>query len=380
MQSMALMRERGGQDQQAAPTGVSLSVQGLEVALGGKQILCSVDLDASPGEMVALLGPSGCGKSTLLRSVAGFVRPSRGSIRLGDKEMIDVPVHKRRIGLMFQSYALFANLTVLDNVAYGLREGGMSRSAARAAAEYYVEMVHMGEKAASKPKALSGGQQQRVALARALAIKPRLLLLDEPLSHLDANLRKSVGEELRRVQRQSGTTAVIVTHDREEAFGLADRVAVLREGVISQIGTPQDVYSRPADLFVAGFSGEANLLQAEVVGRGVGGHTEVRIGAAACTAAGCTLPVGSVANVMIRPEDLLLAQEQKVSLDNRVTCLVEDIFYYGGSSVVMLRWGGVSLRARVQGSDLCGRLHVGREYDFGWHAASAVVVPSGAER
>ncbi len=236
-----------------------LHVDHVSTSLGGRPVLCDVEFRVADGEFAALLGPSGSGKTTILRTIAGFLDPDEGRVTVDGVDLAGRPVHRRNMGIVFQSYALFPHLSVRGNVAFGLKMRGAKRADADAAVREVLELVDITELAARKPDELSGGQQQRVALARALVIRPTLLLLDEPLSALDRKIRLELQGELRRVQRQTGITTIIVTHDQEEALSLADRLLVLDEGRIRQTGTPQDVYLHPEDGFVAGFLGASNL-------------------------------------------------------------------------------------------------------------------------
>jgi ABC-type Fe3+/spermidine/putrescine transport system ATPase subunit len=223
-----------------------------------------LDLEARRGELLTLLGPSGCGKTTSLRLVAGFLHPEAGRIFIAGKSVEGQPPHRRRIGIVFQDYALFPNLNVLDNVCFGPAVQGWNRARARARGRELLAMVHLPGYERRRVHTLSGGERQRVALARALAPRPRLLLLDEPLSALDARLRRSLRQEIQAVQRELQMTTVYVTHDQEEALAISDRIAVMRAGRVEQIGSPEEVYRRPASLFVAGFIGQANLIPGTV--------------------------------------------------------------------------------------------------------------------
>lgn len=223
-----------------------------------------VDLTIEPGEIFFLLGPSGCGKTTLLRTIAGFHQPDSGKIFIGDTDVTDLPPYKRDTGMVFQSYALWPHMTTAENVAFGLHVRHRPKSEIDRRVGAALAAVHMTDRAKYKPNQLSGGQQQRVALARALVIEPKCLLLDEPLSNLDAKLRIEMRTEIRRICKEAGLTAIYVTHDQKEALSIADRLAVLRDGVVEQVGAPIDVYRRPRNPFVAGFIGEANFIPGRV--------------------------------------------------------------------------------------------------------------------
>lgn len=240
-----------------------LEIRGLQLAYGKSQALAVADLDLSvaQGELVSLLGPSGCGKTTTMRAVAGLITPRAGTIVLGGQDITHLPAHQRDLGMVFQSYALFPHLSAFENVAFGLRLRKVGESDLRQRVEQALEAVGLQGFAQRLPANLSGGQQQRVALARAMVLRPRLLLLDEPLSNLDAKLRVDMRAELRRLQRQSGITMLYVTHDQDEALSLSDRIVIMRLGRIEQQGTPEQIYHRPATAFVARFMGYDNLLQ-----------------------------------------------------------------------------------------------------------------------
>jgi ABC-type Fe3+/spermidine/putrescine transport system ATPase subunit len=245
----------------------ALAVRGLRKTFGAVVAVDGVSLDAAPGEFLSLLGPSGCGKSTVLRMVAGLVEPDAGQVVLAGEDITRVAVHRRHLGLVFQSYALFPHMTVFDNVAFGLRRRKVAEGELRPRVERMLDLVRLGPLGARHPRELSGGQQQRVALARALATEPRVLLLDEPLSNLDALLREEMRVELKRLQERLGTAMIFVTHDQAEAMILSHRVAVMDAGRVVQVGTPEEVYRRPATPFVARFLGRANFLPGVVVRR-----------------------------------------------------------------------------------------------------------------
>ncbi|MEZ2133014.1 MULTISPECIES: ABC transporter ATP-binding protein [unclassified Sinorhizobium] len=240
-----------------------LSLDKLTLAYGDTVAVKDLDLAIGRGELIALLGPSGCGKTTTMRSIAGLMRPASGRIRLDGADITRVPANRRAVGLVFQSYALFPHLTVFENVAFGLRLKGIGGSDLETRVGSGLKSVGLSAFAARKPGELSGGQQQRVALARSMVMEPKVLLLDEPLSNLDARLRLEMRTELQRVQKESGVTMIFVTHDQVEALALADRIVVMLNGRIEQIGTPEDIYNRPVSAFVADFVGFENVFALE---------------------------------------------------------------------------------------------------------------------
>jgi iron(III) transport system ATP-binding protein len=252
----------------APGTGVGISIEGVELAYGDNVVLREVSLAIAPGEFFALLGPSGSGKSTLLRLLAGFSRADRGRVLIGGADVAALPPWSRDVGMVFQNYALWPHMSVAENVAFGLEERRWPRERIRARVDEMLDLVELAGLGARRPGQLSGGQQQRVALARTLAIAPSVLLLDEPLSNLDAKLRASTGLELKRLQRRLGITTVFVTHDQQEAMTIADRLAVLDRGSIRQVGTPRELYDAPANRFVAQFVGSINLFAARIEAAG----------------------------------------------------------------------------------------------------------------
>lgn len=292
-----------------------LSLRGVSKSYGQTVALSDVDLELPGGKLICFLGPSGCGKTTLLRIIAGLESVSAGSVRLGDLELTDVPTHKRNVGMVFQSFALFPHLSVAENVAYGLRIRGVGKQERRRRADELLALVQMEGLGSRGVAQLSGGQRQRVAMARALALNPDLFLLDEPLSALDAKLREAMQVELRRLQRQVGITTIIVTHDQEEAMTMADLVVVMGNNRVQQVGSPLEVYRRPTNRFVADFIGSNNFLPASVVD------------ANTVTVLGKTLnmrvPAGTVGEVTlsVRPEGVLLHTTEPAApaFEGRVT-------------------------------------------------------------
>ncbi len=244
-----------------------VDILGVRKSYGSHVALENLDLQIAPGEFLALLGPSGCGKTTLLRCIAGLVKPDAGDIRVDGQSLVSLPPYKRKLGMVFQSYALFPHMTVEQNIAFGLRERGTPAGKARV--QSALELVRMQGYGSHMPRQISGGQQQRIALARALITSPRILLLDEPLAALDAKLRKSMQVELRQLQRRLRITTIFVTHDQREALTMSDRVAVMHQGRIEQCTTPEEIYARPSTAAVANFIGQTSQIPATVMADGV---------------------------------------------------------------------------------------------------------------
>ncbi len=313
----------------------------LSKRFGGFAAVSGIDLDIPPGEFFSLLGPSGCGKTTTLRMIAGFERPSAGRVLLDGQDVSDTPPNRRNVNTVFQSYALFSHLTVAENVAFGLRFAKASREEARSKIGQALSLVQMQEFRDRKPHQLSGGQQQRVALARALILNPSVLLLDEPLGALDAKLRKALQVELKALQEQVGITFVYVTHDQEEALTMADRLAVMNEGRIEQVGSPREVYEEPVSAYVADFLGVSNMLDAQAIGTDSDGRCRVRVGDSELLASqGHTSTRGSV-KVVVRPERVRIEATRETG-ENRLPGRIERIVYAGAISqlVITLDRGG----------------------------------------
>ena len=283
-------------------TAATVEFRGIRREFGPTVALDGLDLTVQPGELVALLGPSGCGKTTALRMLAGFEHPDSGEVLVDGEDVTRVPAHRRDAGMVFQSYSLFPHLDALDNVAFGLRMRKVRTAERRSRAAELLDLVGLGEKGRQFPHQLSGGQQQRVALARALALRPRVLLLDEPLSALDAKVRLTLREEIRRLQQELGITTLFVTHDQEEALSMADRVAVMHAGKLEQCATPSELYGRPATAFVAEFVGTMS----RIPGRLADGTVDVL---------GQRLPVdgpvpsATEIDVLVRPEAVMVRAE-----------------------------------------------------------------------
>jgi putrescine transport system ATP-binding protein len=343
-----------------------LRAEGITRRFGATLALDGLDLGIGQGEFFALLGGSGSGKSTLLRIIAGFEAPDAGRLLLDGRDIAAVPPWARPFNMMFQSYALFPHMSVADNVAYGLRRARVPRAEAARRVEGTLAMVGLEGFGARRPHQLSGGQRQRVALARSLVMRPRLLLLDEPLGALDAGLRERTGFELRALQRETGAAFVMVTHDQEEALALADRIALLDGGRVAQLGAPRAIYERPASRFVARFLGAANVLE----GRAAAGRFESA--EAAATFAG-TIPDGTVA-VALRPERIAIAPA--AGGPNTARGVVEDVAFRGDDSLLLVRLpGGAVLRVAHAEEDGPPPPR-GAAVAVSWSAGDVVALPS----
>ena len=296
----------------------------------------NIDLQIASGEFFSLLGPSGCGKTTTLRLIAGFEQPTAGRILLDDVDVSAVPPHRRNVNTVFQSYALFPFLTVFDNVAFGLRNQHLPKAELNNRVCTALDLVKLRQFERRRPGQLSGGQQQRVALARALVLQPAVLLLDEPLGALDAKLRRSLKVELKALQEQVGITFLYVTHDQEEALTMSDRLAVMRDGKIVQLGTPSEVYEEPADTYVADFLGASNLMPVDVVSRGPGSRCEVKLGDRTLVAEHGGLDAPDHSHAVIRPERIKIEDFGSPG-PNRVPAMVERLVYLGSATQVFLR-------------------------------------------
>jgi iron(III) transport system ATP-binding protein len=324
---------------------ISIRIQQLTKRFGATVALDGVDLEIAPGELFFLLGPSGCGKTTLLRSLAGFYIPEGGTISFGDQDVTRLEPHKRNTGMMFQSYALWPHMTVAENVAFGLEERKVPRDEIKRRVGEALESVRMNSYATRKPNQLSGGQQQRVALARALVIRPRCLLLDEPLSNLDAKLRLEMRTEIRRVCKEFKLTTVYVTHDQKEALSIADRMAILDGGHILQVGTPRDVYRRPVTKTVAHFIGETDFIEGRVLRlEGERVVVETAIGQFHGVAGDGTqkLLVGDVVTLSIRPECWTLGHER--AANNVVSGRIGEAIYLGEVAQYAFKTSGPALK------------------------------------
>ncbi len=338
-----------------------LEVRGVAKRFGQREVLKNVSLNIASGEFLTLLGESGSGKTTLLRLIAGFEPPTAGEIWMSGERLDTLPPYKRRVNTVFQNYALFPHLNVRDNVAYGLRVQGAPKNEIPGRVDEALNMVKMAEFAAARPYRLSGGQQQRVALARALVNRPQLLLLDEPLSALDANLRKQMQSELKILQREIGITFLFVTHDQEEAMALSDRIALLRDGALEQVASPREIYAHPASAYTAQFVGQTNLLRGEI-----------RRSIATCGVLRWPLEEADAPAIFsLRPETIRLSSDGKRQTNEvKFRAKILQQIYGGASELLEVDCGaGQVLRVRLPA---CGPLT--GEHDFVFLIADAIRV------
>lgn len=339
------------------------------------------DFSIARGEFFAMLGPSGCGKTTTLKMIAGFEQPTDGRVLLEGVDVSRTPPHKRNVNTVFQQYALFPHMTVAENVAFGPRSKKVPKSEYAKRVTTMLDVVRLGEFAGRKPTQLSGGQQQRVALARALVNYPSALLLDEPLAALDLKLREAMQFELKRIQREIGITFVFVTHDQGEALTMSDRIAVMSQGVVEQIGTPEDIYHRPASLFVAGFIGSANLLPGTVRSRdGDGSIVELAAGPSIRASGGSVVGDGERVSVMLRPERIHVATE--TDPDGRsLSGSVADLVFQGASARLVVRLDdGTEIVTHVGTDHDLPFLRPGDSVHVRWSPGSAYLIPGWPDR
>ncbi|HMM62629.1 MAG TPA: ABC transporter ATP-binding protein [Mesorhizobium sp.] len=348
-----------------------VQVRNVTRSFGATKALDDISIDFPDGGFYALLGPSGSGKTTLLRQIAGFDFPDAGRIVIGGEGVERVPVEKRRIGMVFQNYALFPNMSVADNVAFGLSVRGEARAAIAAQVQQALDLVQLGKLGSRRPHQLSGGQRQRVALARAIVTRPRVLLLDEPLSALDKALRVDMQVELKRIQREVGITTVFVTHDQEEALTMADRIGILRDGRLVQEGPPEEIYDRPRSEFAATFLGDANILRGEATGTGL----RLADGTTIIAAAGPQVPAGGSASCAVRPEriQIVAAGAAPDLAGNTLRGRVSKRIFAGNSSTYFVERAGQTIKVLVR-NDGSGRLAEGQDVVLRWSPQSTVPV------
>jgi spermidine/putrescine transport system ATP-binding protein len=346
-------------------SGWAVELAGVTKRFGAFTAVDDLTLEIGRGEFFSLLGPSGCGKTTTLRLIAGFEQPTQGAIRLDGEDVAAVPPYRRHVNTVFQSYALFEHLDVRENIAFGLRRRKVAKPEIERRVGEALELVALGERASARPSELSGGQRQRVALARALVNRPSVLLLDEPLGALDLKLRKQMQVELKRIQREVGITFVYVTHDQEEALAMSDRIAVMSDGVIRQLGEPEDIYEHPSAAFVAGFIGISNLLPATVENGGVRLSTGLLVPATLPDG----LPEGAAVQLSVRPEKLLVDELEPGMAEVQGT--IAERVYMGTATqlIVELAPGSrlVALEQNTARARSDDRWELGDRVRVGWH-------------
>ncbi|MFO1056947.1 MAG: ABC transporter ATP-binding protein [Dongiaceae bacterium] len=360
-----------------------LVLSNVRKSYGSNEILKGVDLDIADGEFLVIVGPSGSGKTTVLRLIGGFAEPTGGEILFEGRSIVGTPVFRRPFNTVFQDYALFPHLTVHDNVAYGLKVRHTPRATIDAEVARTLELVDLKQLGRRYPHQLSGGQQQRVALARAIICKPRIILLDEPLGALDAELRRRMQQFLKALQRTIRTTFLFITHDQEEAITMADRICVMREGSIIQVGTPHEVYYQPVDGYVARFFGDNNLIEGRL-GAGDGSHrvVETALGTFRCAAAGLAGPAagaaGSAIAMVVRPE-AIRPLSGDARLDNSLEVRVESISFAGPSSEIRIRPVGEPdrvLNMRIPSSAGALPFRPGEVVRVGWSTVDCRSIPA----
>lgn len=361
-----------------AASGVAVEIDSVGKRYQGVEAVRAISLSIAPGEFVSLLGPSGCGKTTTLRMIAGLEVPDSGTIRIGGTVVNSTPPWSRGIGMVFQSYALFPHMTVFENIAFGLKMRGEPASSIRTAVNDAMELVHLGELPDRLPSQLSGGQRQRVALARALVIKPRVLLLDEPLGALDRKLREQMQVELKLIQRQAGVTTVLVTHDQEEALTLSDRIVVMSSGQIVQIGSPSDIYSRPVNQFVADFVGVSNLMRARTAFVD-GSRIEVSFPngrSFIAEAVGRIAPPCDV-DVFVRPERIKLVKSSDSALA-KLSGTVEHIVYAGAATYAHVSAGldKPVIACLSQQAQDAEAVQIGDRVSLDWTGTDSLLMPA----
>jgi spermidine/putrescine ABC transporter ATP-binding subunit len=358
----------------SSKTETALSLDRVCKRFGDTDIVKSVSMRIPSGQILSLLGPSGCGKTTILRMIAGFLRPTSGTIRIDGEAANDIPSHKRRLGMVFQNYSLFPHMTVAANVAFGLKMQGVAAGASRALVEHALAMVRMNGMDRRYPGELSGGQQQRIALARAVVTRPRLLLLDEPFGALDRKLREELQMEVKQLQRELGITFVFVTHDQEEALTISDCIAVMRDGEIHQFGSPAEIFDRPANLFVAEFFGALNTLPVTVAVRD-GTQTIVSWRGKQFATPATDLAVGMEAIFAVRTVDVRPSAATSSQEAASIAGVVQDIIYKGSALLCRVRLDDGTLFVATAERSGFGSIESGRSVNLSWQSGKAFVFP-----
>lgn len=368
-----------------------VELHGIRKTFGSNIVVDNFDLQIEQGECISFLGPSGCGKTTTLNMIAGFLDPDQGELIVKGKRMNGVPANKRDLGMVFQTYSLFPHMTVADNVAYGLKLRKVPKAEIASRVARVLELVKLPHVADRYPKQLSGGQRQRIAIARALVTEPSLLLLDEPLSNLDAKLREELRDELKRLHQETGVTTIFVTHDQEEALYLSDRIVVLDHGKVEQIGTPWEIYNEPASEFVHTFIGKSNRMTGKVTGfsdnklvleaGASGGTFELK-----ANPRGRSFTAGNAVSIYIRPEKLMLAMDDEASADLQRNseyahgeATVKQLSFLGSFVECEVALGSETLMVRIQSAAQQGKLQPGQRVVLYWNPEDVFVFP-GKER
>ncbi len=351
---------------------MQIELKNIVKRFGQNTVVNHVNLVIADGEFFTLLGPSGCGKTTLLRMIAGFNQPDEGDILFGEESVLHLPAHKRDTGMVFQNYALFPHMTVAENVAYGLKARRVREQEIKKKVEAVLTSVQLESMASRYPRQLSGGQQQRVALARALVIRPRVLLMDEPLSNLDAKLRVSMREEIRRIQQNLRITTVYVTHDQEEAMAVSDRIAIFYAGHLQQVAAPSTVYFSPANRFTAEFMGSCNILETMCTAfDAASGMARAESGGAVFTFRAKEAKVGEALNIMLRPDWIIPAGQ---GAENRFSATVRERMFLGDSVVYQVEALGRELRVDISSLSRGAMLEPGQKIELCFTPESPVTV------
>ena len=352
-------------------SGTSLELTGVTRRYGGSAVVDNLDLKIEKGEFLTLLGSSGSGKTTTLMMIAGFVEPSQGHVQIGGEDVTRLPPSKRNLGVVFQNYSLFPHLTVAANIAFPLEMRGVGRAEREERVRAALALVKLPDKADAYPRQLSGGQQQRIALARALVFNPRALLMDEPLGALDKNLREHMQTEIKRIQGELGATVIYVTHDQEEALTMSDRIAVMADGRIAQLGSPSDLYERPANRWVASFIGQSNFLS----GTAAAGDCALKAGGSA------TMPAGRIADgapvtLVLRPEKLSVVPGHDRTGSNKLTGTIGEVVYLGrGTRLGITLAGGEQIQVEIQNRFDMPRWEKAQPVTVSWKPQDAWLLP-----